>query len=350
MSEDEQAAPTLGQRLDALARRRAAAHQPRLAWVRPLEAVLRRAERLGDVTGDRFERTETAPPLSTELPSGIPARELGRSAPDARLPGPPARPHRQLPPPATPGAGPPDIHASPAGPPGAHVPPAGSAPEDEPPQPVPPDLRYRLRRTAGPAADLMRVHVGPASDALARAAAADAVTVGADVHMRRDRYTPRRPEGLALLAHEATHVAALVDPGRAWRRTVGEDHDEEALARRQEQELLGRAVANDQPHPATGTAPLLAARTAARPMASPGHGTASPAPAPPAAAALAASPASTRPAPAVPAAIPATGPAIRRAATDRDTATSAVPDLESLRSSLVSELMRRLKTEFERGG
>jgi hypothetical protein len=352
MSEDEQAAPTLGQRLDALARRRAAAHQPRLAWVLPLAAVLRRAERLGDVTGNRFERTDAPPPPSTSPPPGIPARELGRTAPDARLPRPPARPRPQVPPPA----GPPDAHAPPAGPPdtyapaawpGAgppdvHAPPAGPAPGDEPPQAVPPDVRHRLRQAAGPAADLMRVHLGPASDALARVAEADAVTVGADVHVRRDRYAPRRPEGLALLAHEATHVAALIDPGRAWRRTVGDDRDEEALARRHERDLLGRAAASDHPHPDVGPPSLLAARSAAVPMAPAGRGPIGPAPS--------IGPAPAPPAAAAPAAAPPGGPAIRRAATDRDTTAPAVPDLESLRRGLVSEVMRQLKTEFERGG
>src|SRR6266581_859281 len=342
MSEDEQAAATLGQRLDALARHRAAARQPRPAWAPQLAAVLRRAERLGDVTGDRFERTETPPPPSTAALTAIPARELGRTAPGGRQPGPPARPHPQVPP-VGPDADPGEVPSPSAGPapgdePSQTVPPdvrsrpAGPAPGDEPSQTVPPDLRHRLRRAAGSAADLMRVHVGPASDALARAAEADAVTVGADVHVRRDRYAPRRPEGLALLAHEATHVAALVDPGRAWQRAVGDDHDEEALARRHERDLLGRAATGDHRHPDVGPPSLLAARAEAVLPVSAGRGAAGPAPAPPAAAV---------------AAIPLAGPAIRRAATDRDSTAPAVPDLESLRRSLVSEVMRQLKIEFE---
>jgi hypothetical protein len=41
-----------------------------------------------------------------------------------------------------------------------------------------------------------------------------------------------------------------------------------------------------------------------------------------------------------------------RAAADRDTGGEAAPgvDLEALRRSVVDDLMRRLKTEFERGG
>ena len=41
-----------------------------------------------------------------------------------------------------------------------------------------------------------------------------------------------------------------------------------------------------------------------------------------------------------------------RAAADRDTGSEAAPgvDLEALRRSVVDDLMRRLKTEFERGG
>jgi Domain of unknown function (DUF4157) len=332
MSEDEQAAPTLGQRLDALARRRALALQPRPAWAPPLALVLRRAERLGEVTGDRFERTDTPPPPSITLPVGIPARELGRAAPGAHRPDPPARAHPPGSPPAGLDAAPPGLHARPARPPDVQDPPAGPASGREPPQRIPPDLQHRLRRAAGPAADQMRVHVGPASDALARAAEADAVTVGTNVHVRRDRYAPQRPEGLALLAHEAMHVAALVDPGRAWRRTVGDDHDEEALARRHERDLLGRAAASDHPPRDAGPPALLPAPAAAAPAAPAGPAAAAPAP-----------PVAAR------AAVSAVGPAIRRAAADRDAAAPA-PDLESLRRELVSDVMRRLKTEFERGG
>jgi hypothetical protein len=39
-----------------------------------------------------------------------------------------------------------------------------------------------------------------------------------------------------------------------------------------------------------------------------------------------------------------------RAAADRDTGQSASLDVEELRRGIISELMRQLRTEFERGG
>ena len=43
-----------------------------------------------------------------------------------------------------------------------------------------------MREVAGPGADVMRVHADARADAIARAHAADAVTLGADVYFRPD--------------------------------------------------------------------------------------------------------------------------------------------------------------------
>jgi len=207
---------------------------------------------------------------------------------------------------------------------------------------VPADVRSRLRREVGPAADLMRVHTGAHADALARAADADAVTVGPDVHLRQGRWAPRREEGVALLAHEATHVAVLVDRGTAWRRAVGEDA-EESLAMARERSLLGAG-------------PPLAGPTVPDTLAAPRHLAADPGPAPAPAASPAGQPAhhSEVAAPAA-ATVPLRGSTVAaapamRADVQRDLAPAApAQDLEGLRRSVIDDVMQRLRSEIERG-
>jgi hypothetical protein len=184
-------------------------------------------------------------------------------------------------------------------------------------RPLSPDVRRTLHDVLGPgagrAADALRVHDGAAADTLARAHRADAVTVGRDVHFRRGRYRPSDDAGFALLVHEATHVLALLEPGAAWHRaTGGGRRDEEARA--QAAERAGRAAPRS---------PLPAVPRAAR----------------------AAAPPVPNPVPTSPTPHPMT------AVQDRDVtpAAAAAPDLEALRRGLVDELMRRLRTEFERG-
>ena len=208
---------------------------------------------------------------------------------------------------------------------------------------VPADVRSRLRREVGPAADLMRVHDGPQADAHARAADADALTLGSDVYLRQGRWAPRRDEGVALLAHEATHVASLIDPGEAWRRAVG-DEAEEALARARERSLLGARPGPFPTAPVGGGLPDVLGPLAAPFRTAPAQGASTS----PAAMSYTAHPA---PAPSPPppgATIPASA---TRAGVERDLTTSPAPapDLDALRRGVIAEVMQRLRSEIERG-
>jgi hypothetical protein len=296
--------PTLGRLLDAQARRRSLTLQPRLAWARPLASVLRRAERLGDVLGERFDRFDGRPAVDpgTDLARPV-RRRVGPGHPDRLAPQPPG----------------------PQGFPGSD-----GADRIRPGElrDLPPSVRYRLRQDVGAAADAMRVHDGPRADARARAAGADAVTVGRDVHLRQGRYAPHRQETLALLAHEATHVAAVLAPGPAWRAAVGADA-EERLARDREARILGAAEISRTATPRR-TSPADAGR-----VGLPG--------APLSAAGPAVEPA--------PAASTARAGKPRAADADRDLAPApAGPDLAALRRAVVADVMRQIKTDFERGG
>jgi len=292
---DDDVAPTLGRRLDALARARMRTFLPRPAWAAPLVVALRRSEEIAGVLGERFERTETAPRgRAAEPPAGL-ADLVGRSG--AHATGPEHDGERHGP--------------------------------DEELQEVPADVRYRLRQEVGPAADAMRVHAGPRADAVARAADADAVTVGPDVHLRQGRWAPRREEGVALLAHEATHVAGVLDPGTAWLRAVGADA-EEALARARERSVLGLS----QPD----LSELGWSEIRHTPERAPAAPSPVPAPAPP-------------PPPGAP--LPGatiSAPAARTAGVERDlTSAAPAPDPAALRRDLLAEVMQRVRSEIERG-
>ena len=52
-----------------------------------------------------------------------------------------------------------------------------------------------------------RIHTDVAADRIARGLGADAVTLGRDIFFRAGRFDTQTPRGLALLAHELTHVA-----------------------------------------------------------------------------------------------------------------------------------------------
>jgi hypothetical protein len=294
---DDEAVVPLGRRMDALARARMAAWAPRPAWAAPLAVALRHIEEVADVLGERFERTETRPGAEQTLQAGL--RVAPRAVPGAwdelRLP--------------------------------------GEERVDDDLREIPSGVRSRLRREVGPAADLMRVHAGPHADAHARAADADAVTLGSDVYLRQGRWAPRREEGVALLAHEATHVAALVDPGVAWRRAVG-DSAEEDLARARERSLLPPGAARSPTDPGGGTR---------WPRSSPGSGD-------PGSAARAATEHAARPAPpaSVPPAVTVRGSGMR-ASVERDLTPAPAPDLDSLRRDVIVEVMQRLRSEIERG-
>jgi hypothetical protein len=157
----------------------------------------------------------------------------------------------------------------------------------------------------------MRVHDDARADTIARAHAADAVTLGADVYFRQGRLAPDDRRGEALLAHEASHVSASLGLPGAHGAPPG-DAGQETLALARERAVLAGGPGDPAlPRPAVQSGPATRAAQAARPR-----------------------------------------PAAMRAAADRDTSGEATPgvDLEALRRSVVDDLMRRLKTEFERGG
>ncbi len=69
-----------------------------------------------------------------------------------------------------------------------------------------PGTRARIEPLLGDSLADVRVHDGPAADALARSVAARAFTTGRDVFFARGEYRPNTPPGDRLLAHELTHV------------------------------------------------------------------------------------------------------------------------------------------------
>ncbi|WP_326948617.1 MULTISPECIES: eCIS core domain-containing protein [unclassified Amycolatopsis] len=68
------------------------------------------------------------------------------------------------------------------------------------------DARRILQRFFGRNLSAVRVHLGSDADDLARSLGARAVTTGTDIYFRSGEYRPDLPAGLALLAHEVTHV------------------------------------------------------------------------------------------------------------------------------------------------
>jgi hypothetical protein len=308
MTGTETTEPTLGERLDVAARTIAARHQVQYAWASGLVPVLRRAARLIESPGGRFERREAAGDLQ------FPAVHTGQQLP--------LRPGRSG-------------HALRQASAEASAPPATAADVENPATVLPADTRAQLSDIAGPGAGLLRVRADAAADSLSRAHRADAVTTGTDVYFRAGMYRPREPEGFALLAHEAAHVTALLEPGRPWRRAAadgGDSGDEDAA-------LAAETAALQQFGQAPGSAVAMTGPASGRPSAIP------PLPPPgaprqPRAADLggvspAAAPAQARP---------------MRASVDRDTGQPPPVDVEALRRSLIADLMRQLRSDFERGG
>ncbi|HKP52234.1 MAG TPA: DUF4157 domain-containing protein [Chloroflexia bacterium] len=70
------------------------------------------------------------------------------------------------------------------------------------------DESIKAKIEAGMGADLsgVRVHTDAEADQLAKSMSATAFTTGSDIFFREGAYNPHTPEGLRLLAHEATHT------------------------------------------------------------------------------------------------------------------------------------------------
>jgi Domain of unknown function (DUF4157) len=327
--------PTLGERLDAQGRHHLARMLFPLPWARPLRVFIDRAVEL-TADASRFDRVESAPdrpfPLTAVAPLRRPRTAQGLHVSE---PSTPAWPK------SGPAGAPAEAPAAPS--PSPMAPPAADArqtdtrqadarqavddaPPAEPGAPghghddLPAAARSRLRTAVGPAAEAMRVHHDDRADTLARDLRADAVTLGRDVYFRHGRLRPQDARGFALLVHEATHVMALLRPGASWRRATGAGtHAEEAEALANERAAVSRAVlgAGTPRRPAPRTVPADAPQ-----------GPTARAPSAPRTQALCAT-------------------------TDRNSAAAEVPppvDVQALKRDLVDDLMRRLRSEFERGG
>jgi hypothetical protein len=199
---------------------------------------------------------------------------------------------------------------------------------------IEPAVRARLERIVGSRSELARVHTDRGADEIARAERADAVTAGRDIYFKRGAYRPDDRRGFALLTHEVVHVLRAIDPGASWRRaTASGVAEEERAARRTEQAIVGVG-----PDPmrnyvdASGISPgsfMPAGASPPVPLAI--HRAPLPA---------AGSPAEMRP---------------MSAATDREAEppparTWPPVEHEELRRSIYRDLLRQIKTDFERGG
>lgn len=173
-------------------------------------------------------------------------------------------------------------------------------------------IREKLIAALGPAAGAIRVHTEPAAHAVATDHHADAVTIGEHVFFRRGRFQPEEPRGFALLVHEATHAIEAQRPDVGIRRaTAAGLQGEESLARARERRALG------QPPPALRDRPaaIAASTTAASPS---------------------------------PAARPMAAASDRSEAPAGDAAPTL--DVDQLRRVLYRDLLRQIRSDFERGG
>ncbi|MFE9960551.1 DUF4157 domain-containing protein [Micromonospora sp. NPDC005299] len=315
---------TLGARLDLAGRRLAVRHLTQLPWAGPLWRLLSRAEELSGPMGRRFERDESShsgrsvglfpgaavAPVTDDWPvSAFAPGRLGgpaRLAPAAYLPPPPdAAPKESGVEPEWSG----QVCAAPesSGSPSGSLNPSTVARSGSGRR-LPADVRSALRAVAGPGADAMVVHDDAEADQVARHHHADAVTVGRDVHLRAGRLRPDTADGFALLAHEATHVGAgLTGAGRRAAPGGRAAEEQVALAR----EVVARRTFGAAP--ATVSPPAMPVSSGAAAAHEDGHRHA------------------------------------MTAHTDRDHAVNGGIDVEELRRSLIGDLMRQLRSEFERG-
>lgn len=188
---------------------------------------------------------------------------------------------------------------------------------------IPADVRDRLRDIVGPAIDKARVHTDLTADAFARSHAADAVTVGNDIMFRAGAYQPHAPRGFALLAHEATHVAASATAASSRATAFGAAAEETAALATE-----ARALAAPPLRPMLESArPTFEAHDA-------GPDTRSPA---------------------APAASGNAALAVRPMTAASDRALTAAPtsapfDVGELKRSIYRELLQQIRSDAERGG
>lgn len=296
---------TLGQRLSRQAALMMIARTPTFGWLEPARTLLDHLESLPGPTAGRFDRIE-----SGDSPVDVHDRVPAVRAPvEAEA----------------------DVAAT-----------TGRA--------LPSDVAAQVHRVIGRDVSAMRVHDDPAADAFARTHRADAVTVGRDVYFRQGRFRPRETDGFGLVAHEATHVSEVLAAGSAWRRLTRGGRDEEehragAAERRASRDTHGPAARAPQETRRWGTAQARQFTHGTAPFVVPSPG---PAPfgwsTPAVSHPPMTSPTQTAVQPAAPHALqPMT------AAEDRADDTPPQLDLEALQRTLMEDLKRQLRSEFERG-
>lgn len=104
--------------------------------------------------------------------------------------------------------------------------------------PLGPQVQRQLETGLGEALSGVRVHTDATADALARSVQAVAFTTGRDIFFQQGAYHPETPQGLQILAHEATHTVqqsrgpvdgtphpggvSISDPGDRFERAASE--------------------------------------------------------------------------------------------------------------------------------
>ena len=186
MDEPQRPVYTAGMRADEFARRLTATHAAQFGWTAPFHVLLRHLDAIHGSDG-RFDRIE-ATPSGVAIPT---------------LPDPEDFPHSERHGPSAPsGQSPPNAASS-------LVSEVGTVRRDRPVgQPMSADVVARVERTIGSDVPQITVHDDADADAVARHHHADAVAIGDEVHFRQGRYRPDSAEGFALIVHEAIHVAA----------------------------------------------------------------------------------------------------------------------------------------------
>ena len=85
------------------------------------------------------------------------------------------------------------------------------------------DLRVRMEQQFGHDLGQVRIHQDGSADQLCRSLGALAFTTGNDIFFASGRYQPASKAGIALLAHELTHVVQQHDSGPAIARKIDPD-------------------------------------------------------------------------------------------------------------------------------
>jgi hypothetical protein len=184
---------------------------------------------------------------------------------------------------------------------------------------LPTPLRDRVERFTGPGLEALRVHDGPAASRVAEAHESRAVAMGTDVFFNRGEFQPETPAGFGLLVHEATHVLEALRPGADWRRSThaGVQREESRAERAQaaaaaSYRLAPEARSTGALHLSRAPAVAVSAGEAGRPAERPMR-------------------------------------AVSVEPTAPSTPQAGGVDVDKLRAQIYRDLLRQLRTDFERG-